>query len=387
MFEGTVTATDMSRATDAREKDRIGIFGTGISYAGSYGRVTSESIGRDLNPLGRGAGQALVGGDLEISWITPSVPLSKDLADFGTGSSINNPFTPPSGAEFAFAARNKHMRERERIHQHLLNTPDWCKSAEYSRCKNRAFAQWHERSVILEHEYYLETRHYIRWIYWLGVISDGFHGKNMDDVLGIVGWPMTAVPNWDPRNPDWWGHDNQHETIWTELVDYFSPQKWYNLRDKLIDGWNQWLSWKRCLIERDWIAAGNSNYKNSCISRNAYVRAHVACDPGHQCNHPKLHDCSKVVNNALPNCDRLQRSFMGNSPYNYPQSFKDAAWDAAYLIPVWILPIVGGWIGAKLPVKPTIPPVPLSYSIRNSLTRYHEKLITYLLVNAQFNEM
>jgi hypothetical protein len=58
-FTGTVAPTDMSRATDKREKDRLGVFGTSNSYAGSYGRVTSEPIGRDLNPLGRGSGQAL----------------------------------------------------------------------------------------------------------------------------------------------------------------------------------------------------------------------------------------------------------------------------------------------------------------------------------------
>ena len=34
----------------------------GYAYAGSYGRVTSERIGRDLNPLVRGDGSAYVGG-------------------------------------------------------------------------------------------------------------------------------------------------------------------------------------------------------------------------------------------------------------------------------------------------------------------------------------
>jgi hypothetical protein len=88
MFEGTVTATDMSRATDAREKDRLGIFGTGLSYAGSYGRVTSESIGRDLNPLGRGRGQALVGGMQRAGGISPRLPRSH--AAGGVGNSVNN---------------------------------------------------------------------------------------------------------------------------------------------------------------------------------------------------------------------------------------------------------------------------------------------------------
>jgi hypothetical protein len=49
-----------ARATDAREKGRIGITGTAYAYAGASGRVTSEALGRDLNPLGRGDGQAVV---------------------------------------------------------------------------------------------------------------------------------------------------------------------------------------------------------------------------------------------------------------------------------------------------------------------------------------
>ena len=87
-FEGTVTATDMSRATDKREKDRLGIFGTGNSYAGSYGRVTSESLGRDLNPLGRGSGQAFVAGALNLGRISPRLAVS--VAAAGSGNSINN---------------------------------------------------------------------------------------------------------------------------------------------------------------------------------------------------------------------------------------------------------------------------------------------------------
>ncbi len=88
MFEGTVSSTDMSRATDAREKDRIGIFGSGLLYAGSYGRVTSESIGRDLNPLGRGAGQALVGGIQQLGNLCPRSV--KSQARSGIGNSVNN---------------------------------------------------------------------------------------------------------------------------------------------------------------------------------------------------------------------------------------------------------------------------------------------------------
>jgi hypothetical protein len=90
MFEGTVSSTDMSLATDAREKQRIGVFGTDLSYAGSYGRVTSESIGRDLNPLGRGAGQALVGGEVALGSLWRQVP--KGIAYLGRGNSINNNF-------------------------------------------------------------------------------------------------------------------------------------------------------------------------------------------------------------------------------------------------------------------------------------------------------
>src|SRR5690606_18561755 len=89
-FEGTVTATDMSRATNAASarpaeaclqrsarplsagakwqlnKGRIGITGSSQAYGGSNGRVTSESIGRDVNPLGRGGGAALVGGCRDV---------------------------------------------------------------------------------------------------------------------------------------------------------------------------------------------------------------------------------------------------------------------------------------------------------------------------------
>jgi hypothetical protein len=36
-FEGAVSSTDMNRVTDAREKQRIGIFSTVFSYAGSHG--------------------------------------------------------------------------------------------------------------------------------------------------------------------------------------------------------------------------------------------------------------------------------------------------------------------------------------------------------------
>ena len=96
-FDGTVAPTDLDRATDAREKSRIGIFGSSLAYTGSSGRVTSEPLGRDLNPLGRGSGMALVGGDVNLGRISPALPLCS--AGKGSGSSINNltmGFTPYS---------------------------------------------------------------------------------------------------------------------------------------------------------------------------------------------------------------------------------------------------------------------------------------------------
>jgi YD repeat-containing protein len=87
-FEGTVAATDMSRATDAREKGRIGILGSGVSFAGSYGRVTSEAIGRDVNPLGRGDGMALLMGSGKFGRINPSLP--RRICILSQGNSVNN---------------------------------------------------------------------------------------------------------------------------------------------------------------------------------------------------------------------------------------------------------------------------------------------------------
>ena len=91
-FTGTTGMSgglDLSRSTDAREKGRVGLFGTAESYAGAYGRVTSESIGRDLNPLGRGDGQAYVAGALALGSVAPL--LSQAGAAGGTGNSVNNP--------------------------------------------------------------------------------------------------------------------------------------------------------------------------------------------------------------------------------------------------------------------------------------------------------
>ena len=91
-YQGTVegggTASELSRLTDAREKGRIGILGSALAYAGLAGRVTSESIGRDLNPLGRGDGRAYVAGQLNLGRISPRLP--GNIAAVGTGDSINN---------------------------------------------------------------------------------------------------------------------------------------------------------------------------------------------------------------------------------------------------------------------------------------------------------
>jgi hypothetical protein len=82
------TANDLSRLTDAREKGRIGIFGSALSYAGAYGRVTSESLGRDLNPLGRGNGGSYVAGGLNLGRSNPRLPMNTSPG--GWGNSVNN---------------------------------------------------------------------------------------------------------------------------------------------------------------------------------------------------------------------------------------------------------------------------------------------------------
>jgi len=87
-FTGTVTATDMSRATDTREGYRVGFLGSSYSYKRSSGRVTAESIGRDLNPLGRGDGMAYLAGAVRSGWLAPALPYSEALS--GSGSSVNN---------------------------------------------------------------------------------------------------------------------------------------------------------------------------------------------------------------------------------------------------------------------------------------------------------
>jgi hypothetical protein len=94
-FEGTVsggaggwTSGALGTATDAREASRIGIFGTSNSYGGSYGRVSNEAIGRDLNPLGRGDGEAYVAGSGNLYSIAPRLPLTEAMR--GSGNSANN---------------------------------------------------------------------------------------------------------------------------------------------------------------------------------------------------------------------------------------------------------------------------------------------------------
>jgi len=73
---------------DAREKMRVGVFGSAYSYAGSSPRITSEALGCDINPLGRGDGMGYVGGALNLGAISPALPNSKALS--GTGNSVNN---------------------------------------------------------------------------------------------------------------------------------------------------------------------------------------------------------------------------------------------------------------------------------------------------------
>jgi hypothetical protein len=73
-FTGTVTATDMSRATDVRENGKVGIFGSALGYKGSSGRVENEAIGRSINPMGAGDGRLYAGGNLKFSGVAPSLP-------------------------------------------------------------------------------------------------------------------------------------------------------------------------------------------------------------------------------------------------------------------------------------------------------------------------
>ena len=88
-FEGTVTATDMSRATDLREDSRLGIIGSALSYRGANGRVASEAIGRDLNPLGRGDGAYYFAGGMAFGGMQPFLP-ARLGGVLGGGNSSND---------------------------------------------------------------------------------------------------------------------------------------------------------------------------------------------------------------------------------------------------------------------------------------------------------
>jgi len=125
-FTGTTGMSgglDLSRATDAREKGRLGFFGAAESYAGAYPRVTSEPLGRDLNPLGRGDGQAYVAGALSLKRIAPRLPKALGLG--GYGNSVNNgckrgcwgDFVPGPPPNACWAAMN-----------------DWCGVMNLCRC-------------------------------------------------------------------------------------------------------------------------------------------------------------------------------------------------------------------------------------------------------------
>ena len=105
-FEGTVTATDMDRASDTREKGRIGITGSAQAYGGSNGRVTSEAIGRDINPLGRGGGAALVGGMMSIGKLAPRLPGSS--GGVNQGNSVNNPCADCGGSPWGDPGKYPH---------------------------------------------------------------------------------------------------------------------------------------------------------------------------------------------------------------------------------------------------------------------------------------
>lgn len=104
-FDGTVSSTNMSLVTDARELGRIGIFGTGFSFEGGSPRLTSESLGRDINPLGRGDGLGYVGGMQKLGALMPSLPLSTALE--GQGNSVNNPCGSSCSLDRSFGISKK----------------------------------------------------------------------------------------------------------------------------------------------------------------------------------------------------------------------------------------------------------------------------------------
>ena len=131
-FDGTVAPTDLSRATDAREKGRIGIFGSQLSYAGSSGRVTSEPLGRDLNPLGRGDGGAYVAGAVNLGVIAPRLPGSR--ASGGNGNSVNNCGQCGGGGNGDGCGSGSSSSQRpDVLHSHYYNSKEfdpkkchWC---------------------------------------------------------------------------------------------------------------------------------------------------------------------------------------------------------------------------------------------------------------------
>jgi hypothetical protein len=149
-FEGTVASTDLSRATDVREKERLGIFSTDLAYAGSYGRVLSESIGRDLNPLGRGAGQALVGGTVQLDIINAPLPYSS--ASQGIGNSVNN--DAPDSAYSKDQCEEAFDKAKARVKHQLDKKNDPCNtnpstalparmSQSMRNAWNRKYVAWH----------------------------------------------------------------------------------------------------------------------------------------------------------------------------------------------------------------------------------------------------
>jgi hypothetical protein len=129
----------MSRVTDQREAGRMGIHGTSLSRGGSDPRVTSEAIGRDINPLGRGNGMALVGGMLNLGRIAPMLAGAKPRGG-AQGSSVNNkvddPLPPDLRDELErrkivddYVFRTKTIRsfyDKNCVEQAFVNNPsDW----------------------------------------------------------------------------------------------------------------------------------------------------------------------------------------------------------------------------------------------------------------------
>ena len=122
-YSGTVSAT-VDRGTDAREKGRIGIFGTMLSYAGSYGRVTSEALGRDINPLGRGDGMAYVAGWLRLGRLAPL--LINTYSPVGQGNSVNNGCNGCESKKYSDDPEYRKCVDRCRNETNSKNCDLWC---------------------------------------------------------------------------------------------------------------------------------------------------------------------------------------------------------------------------------------------------------------------